>query len=560
MKSARRSLLTLVVILSGLIAYLIYIKQNPAGAPSESDALDQNPSTLTEESHKGAESCFDFSPEEVVELKFENGSQTLRFAQTSETESLPSQSLDRRELESSPKASDSDQSKREETTSVSSLADGAKPKAELKFRLIEPDLEGQSTIRVESLIDHLLNLKSERSFTVEDKAANYGLEPAQASLSYRLKSGRVVKIEIGDSVPTKLSSYYIRESGSSQVFVVNGLSQILELKAYELMDSSLLPITLDAVEKFEFKREKDQVNLIVEATSSQTTAALPMSQASRTWTLTSPLHFEADSDRVEAFIQELLHASAQSCIDYLDQEDDGKRYGFDEASYRVRFWTKEGAPIELFIGSEDQAGNFYVKTTRNPGVYLVARSSFTCLDMELKDFLSPFAMFYNISDIEAIDLKLPGETVSLEMNVPSVKQRSSAKSDAEKQENFVVNGEKIRGDEVEKVQAFKTLYQSLIGVKIAGIDDTVPKSSQAIYEIRYKFKDRRPDSVLQLTRRNDDSYYISIDGTGTSLYCHAEDVISDSNPDDLGIEAAYHKLEEALRGSNQETKNNRESE
>jgi hypothetical protein len=169
--------------------------------------------------------------------------------------------------------------------------------------------------------------------------------------------------------------------------------------------------------------------------------------------------------------------SGIAIADFVDDKPgDLSRYGLDRPWGEVRVSDKANT-IGFLFGGDMTPEKVYFMIRGRPGLYSVEKSLLAFMDQKPLDMVERFAFIVSIDDVDRIDFTAGGKTHVMTMS------RAAKKAETEGQEDEIVTTFTLDGKVVED-SSFRKLYQSLIGVQIAG---EAPKASAAAPEIIERF-------------------------------------------------------------------------
>lgn len=340
-----------------------------------------------------------------------------------------------------------------------------------------------------------------------DNLADYGLDQPASYLQATLTDNSTVTLQIGN-MASGSSGYYALVNDDKKVYLLetsygSGLQytdadMTTIASAPELSADTITGISIDNRDSEDFELKQIE-NYGVDTSGSSLT----------TWFITKPYGegFGANSDAVSTLEANYTAFDYISCVDYA--AEDLSKYGLDnpmasitinyneahtetldepetdpstgeEITEKTTYTPKE---YKIFIGNQDEAGNYYIRQDASNAVYNIAADSIDkMLQVDTFSLISTYVCIPNIDNVDKIVAEAEGSEYTYEM------KRSTVKNDAgeeETQTTYFYNGATVDED------AFKDLYQTMISASYdAEIkDEAAIKETDPYLTISYYLSD-----------------------------------------------------------------------
>lgn len=271
-----------------------------------------------------------------------------------------------------------------------------------------------------------------------ESLGDYGLAEPQATIKIFTNDDDRVFF-MGDLTPAG-NYYYFMEAGTQTVYTISkskGQTYLKRLNDYR--DMTITNFDTAAVQEVEIQTKNG--TLTFEYTP------LPEGQedeygAVSVWTITSPINYKAENEKVSEGI--LTPLSALSASDIVsDSAADIASYGMDEA---VIIRLEDGRVIRLNLARAQEA--IYVNIEGEARVYSASQADFTFLNVGVMDIIQSFVALKSIDAVSSIVISTPNTEGVLTVDEGS---------------GYYVDGFPAAEE------AFKSMYQVVIGLTVDGI-------------------------------------------------------------------------------------------
>lgn len=363
-----------------------------------------------------------------------------------------------------------------------------------------------------------------------EQLSDYGLDNPSIQVTVTLMDGTKKVIAFGDTVPLT-GGHYASIQGDTNVYVVGDTF-------YNYYNYSLIDMT--TVETIENVPSENITHLKVSKKDGEDFEIIydennPSDFAKQSfWTVKAPyqISLPGNMEEITTLLSNYTSYSLISCVDY--NATDLSIYGLEEpSSVYIEYYeivtdeteeevaddtnteteseqepesTKIFHQLELFIGNQDDDGNYYVKLKDSKAVNLMSSTDVEkILNINSFSAVNTFINLVNIADISSVDIIVEDKKYNL-----SIKDESNiAEENKESTLTYYVNGKEIEEN------TFKDFYQKLISTTI---QREIPKEdSDNVYDTTFMtvtYHLLSGDMINVAYKLYDDSYYIvNVDGT-----------------------------------------------
>lgn len=292
------------------------------------------------------------------------------------------------------------------------------------------------------------------TLTVEDtseKKASFGLEKPAASATVTTTDGETKSFYLGDATKGG-NGYYFMVSDDNRIYTIsNVLAENMKKSANSYRTTSLIDVTADDIKEITMtvygigevtvKRLDEQIDVMT------------------SWEMTKPFNLGVYDEKFgEYVISPLTSVSVSGFVSDNPTQEQLEKSGLvnPENYYEVK---TADADYKILIGNNFD-GNYIVKRSDLPSVYLVPAESFTFLTADIFDYLNSYAYLPAREDFESITTTVDG--VDYELSQKNY-------SDKDKRELF------INGISVDN-KVYTEGYKSIVGIKIDGKAKNVPEN------------------------------------------------------------------------------------
>jgi hypothetical protein len=392
--------------------------------------------------------------------------------------------------------------------------------------------------------------------TPED-LGDFGLAEPIAYLQAIQTDGVTVTLQIGDKVSGG-DGYYAMVNEEKKVYLLDttygsGLQYTnVDMTAVEEAPT----ITAENIQHIDIeKRDEEDFELCYDAENELDYSGSGM----LSWVILKPYEegFTADSSKVSELQPTYANFDFTSCIDY--RGEDLNRYGLENPTasiyvgyYETRTETlekpvvnpdtgveekektyKDEKEIKVYIGNQDEEGNYYVRKDGSNAVYTMAADNVEkMLQVDASSLISTFVCIPNIDNVDTISVEIQGVSYIMEMKRTAAKNKTG---EEETMTTYYYNGKEVEED------AFKEVYQRLIAAQYdtAIKEDIVTAGEEPYMTIEYHLKGEKEKVLSASYLPYDDSFYIVKVGDRTRFFADKRKI------DDIAQAViTFHKTEE----------------
>lgn len=333
-------------------------------------------------------------------------------------------------------------------------------------------------ISLESAVYEFINLKAIEEIDLPSDPAEYGFDNPTAKLKISLINGETREFILGKQVTGGKGDFFMDTVNNKayvvSVYMADGLTR--EVNKYR--KTKLGTIYSSDIKKFEINNSNGK--MVMELLPSSYTSELAMS-------MTYPDKAALDETVADSVLGAVGDIMVVEFVE--DNPSNLSKYGLSNPSLVLNIETSSDE-YSLKFGDKDENGNVYAMLdgvgfvfTQNTNLYNA------CINITPYSLMSKFVNIVNISDVASITVEGKGKKHTLEI-----------KSGDE----FYIDGKKALTD------SFRTVYQSIIGIKGSGLAKN-NVSSETEYTIEFVYKNGE-SSKYEYASYDDLNYYVESDG------------------------------------------------
>lgn len=371
--------------------------------------------------------------------------------------------------------------------------------------------------QVELMVNAIAKLSAEGIVTQEpEDLEQYGLSKPQLTAELKLKDGTSITLWIGDTLPSN-SSRYAKLDGSNAVYKISSsVRSYLEKTKKDLIQADELPTISGTIQTIKIEDIKGTIRLFYEENNELDRSGSNVNP----WVIEgSNGKMSADTSAVTELLDRYKSFSTIECVDY--RKENFEQYGLLNPVKALRiFYLEETSQeetieeesvqkeITLYFGSQDENGNYYVRTEDSVFTYLMSEETVnSLLSPDLESLIDKYAIRVNINIVEKISITYGKVTHTTEIKRTEIKTEDET---TQTEDNFILDGKEF-GDDSE----FRTYYQKLISLQGKEIlEEAVNLTEEPVLSIQIE---RNTDNFSILKAEffpYDSSYYImQLEGT-----------------------------------------------
>ncbi|NLB81816.1 MAG: DUF4340 domain-containing protein [Clostridiaceae bacterium] len=324
---------------------------------------------------------------------------------------------------------------------------------------------------------------------IEDVSDNaiFGFNSPLGTPSVILTDGSKKEFIIGNKTPTG-GAYYFKTADDDTIYTVYSSkieSFLAPLDTYR--EQTIAKINIEQLTEIQIKR-RDADIVLRQKSSEENKDSLTSLNA---WKMLSPYQRDVASYYFDSnILQKIGDINVSKFIE--DNPTDYSKYGLDNPKYLISFTEKDKSPIKLLLGNivDDE---IYVKLHDEKQVYTVAYSVFEYRDIDPMMLVDTLAYIQMIDTVDNITLKASGDFYTFKI------ERGGEKA------SYFIN------DTAANEDAFKKIYQQIIGLTVRGIVTEMPQN-EALFVLTFTFNDNRANDIIEGIPYQDRYVAIKING------------------------------------------------
>lgn len=349
--------------------------------------------------------------------------------------------------------------------------------------------------------------------------STYGLDAPSCTLTVEYSDGTSLVLELGD-LQTLTGQIYACVQGGNDVYILRPYfanifgGSLLRYRSLELPEinsdisyTASIVIEQEGQDRITFKPAEN-----------------PTTFATGTWQMTEPRTLWLDSGAISELV-----TSVSDCglYEYLGTVDNLADYGLDTPWFSITVTDVDGASRTLHLGDlvEDDDTHYYCTIDDTNDVFSISTSYLGFAeDFQVTYYLDMFTNIISITEIDRVDIT--DGTTSYTMTIEREEQydengelKTLANGSADYLETFFLNGVEVQED------AFKTAYQTIIGVTISGLvnEDLVDESQAPVLSVTYTFNNGTEPITVEYLPYDINNYCVRREGS-VDLICKKDPV------------------------------------
>lgn len=355
-----------------------------------------------------------------------------------------------------------------------------------KWEMVYPKKYGINEELVAMMAKKLENLDALRVLDKNSRdLGQYGLDRPTMLIGFRLSDGGEAKLLVGQNTASNYQ-YYVMDSDSKAVCTItaNDLEVFKKGKASEFRDRSFLTKGLGRVKQFEIKAKDKEKIVLIEYDAGK-------------WRLIKPCEVDVKNDDITDMLSALARLEVKEFVE--DDPEDLAQYGLMDPAYTILLEDEEGNTRNFFFGLKgNEEKEIYMMTDNGNGVYTTLTEAFDPEGILVDNLISVAPLSIGIGNISQFTVKDGGST--------SVFQRDFSTED-----DFTLNGHSVSKED------FMALYVNIMALSAEGYDRE-KKSERLEISVTFELVNNSESIVLDLFERNDNSYFMAINGELLPLY------------------------------------------
>lgn len=400
---------------------------------------------------------------------------------------------------------------------------------------LEDDKTNQSTCS--SAFTNAAKMQADQ--LVEANAADlsiYGLDNPSSYVTVKYSDGEKLELELGAQLEMT-GQVYCRKKGESDVY-------ILRQYFYNIYGGSILRyrgLSLPTLNS-DISYTK---SIIIRQKGQEQIRFMPVDDAASygTWKMVEPQELWLDSGYISELVEDL---SGYKLYAFAGTHEDLSPFGLDEPWFEVIVSDTDGGKRTLRLGDELEGENLYYCTVDDSGEVFTISTTYLdfAIDFNAAHYLDMFTNIINISAVDQLDISDGTNTYVLtiereEQYDEEGNLKTLANGDPNYLEHFFIDGKACQEG------AFKTVYQSVIGVTISNLADQklVDETQQPVVTLTYHLNTGEEPVVVEYLPYDINNYCVRKEGK-VSLICKRELVDQILPTLHSAINGEYDKAEE----------------
>ena len=281
---------------------------------------------------------------------------------------------------------------------------------------------------VETLLNDLLSFTAKRKLEAVDGLSEYGLEDPSNTIRLTDESGTETEILVG-SRNQSTGDYYVSlaEAPNTVYVTASDLSSILPGSVMELAESEAYPSVSSS----------DIVEIQVKKAQGSYTLAYEEEEANWSVTGEDGISYSAEYQQVSSLASTLSGMVYSGLMDY--NAEDLSVYGLDQPAAEIYIRYKEEIEEEeeepetveknftLYVGNQDENGNYYVRTEGSGQVHRVSSESLSsALENNSVSYWSREIGYISMNNLKRVEVSYGGEIRTIERHSEEQEQEDGS--------------------------------------------------------------------------------------------------------------------------------------
>lgn len=386
--------------------------------------------------------------------------------------------------------------------------------------------------KVSSYVQLLTNFTAQ-ALVAEDSTdlAQYGLNPAQYTITITDISGNVTKVLMGNKLASGSYAYFMVE-GSNKVYTVASIKYTYcGYTTIDLVSSQILDLQYNLIDTIEFTRTTDNISL--------TARCIPNSDGDGAqYKFIEP--FITDSSSVFSdFVDNIITLKIARFIELTPEEV--QLYRLDNPAYTIEFTMLSGEKVTVQFSDIVENEMYYGCSSTTDQYFVVSNQQVNGFESPIMTLIGEWICYNAASDLSQITCSYDDQNWTLDLDVPS------AMSDADASIQLDLRNAKITTPDGNRTYS-AILFESVACIAIGGVDfDAEPNIDDSIMTITLRTHNYTSASY-DFVPRGTDSYYVIVNGQYSCFYVYASELFGygGANTYNYGVWPAYELLNTAI--------------
>lgn len=361
-----------------------------------------------------------------------------------------------------------------------------------QWEMTEPEKYKINKELVDILARKLENLEALRVIEKDSKElGRYGLDKPGLCVNFKLKDGKKKSLLIGVETASKFQNY-VKDGDGSTIYTVTqtDLDCFKNGRTAEFRDRNFLSVDRTKLSSFGLDINKKRELKLVEYEAGK-------------WEFAEPCRVNAKNDAVKDILKGIVQLKIKDFIE--DNPTDLARYSLDNPLYTLQLGDKNGKTQTMHFGKADEDMKaVYMMLDDMKGVFTISTEGFVPESIKIGDLLSEAPLSIGIGKVSSITVNNRG--------IVSKFIRDTAKED----DIFTLAGKQLN------MENFTALYVNLMALTSDGYD-AGNKGESPDLSVTYELLDNSR-ITMELTKRNESSYYLTVDGKPMPFYVGSQKV------------------------------------
>ena len=378
-----------------------------------------------------------------------------------------------------------------------------------------PDIEFSQT-KLQSAVSGFVGIFAVKEIGASlDNLEEFGLASENNTVTIHGDDGTECTLILGNSVMVD-DTYYLMKKGENKVYTVSAYTAASIMKVpNDFRETNLGSIDAASIQEFSVAKNGSRVMEFKKSLTSEELTEIDMSDI----VMTYPYAEKIRSDEFEEMVT--AYTTTIEVIEFISDDLSQKaEYGLDKG-YKVVLRDAENMHT-LTFGDIAEDGSVYAMYNDNKFIFTMSSALLDAVkDIKPFDLVQKFAHIYNINEVKSIEVSKNGKTNTLTIE----------KTDNEEM-NCSIDGKKA--DE----EAFKEVYQAIIGLSFTDVVQDKAKASDVICEITFTMNDgkvnkavyRAYDERRVMVTRPDGKEYLMLEKYVTDMMNKVEKLSKNPNP------------------------------
>lgn len=222
-----------------------------------------------------------------------------------------------------------------------------------------------------------------------------------------------------------------------------------------------------------------------------------------------PFEYDVDSEALQKLATSISSITIESYVGNISEE--GNPYGM-ESPIKLTARDANGVELSFMIGARADDTHTYICVDDTGDVYLTKSSQVEfARTLTVAGIVDRFANIVNITKVDSLDVDTPSGSYELKIDrIPELDEEGNVKVDDKGKE--VVNEVYYFGGEETDGDAFKKLYQQVIGILVNGVNDDFEIEGEAAVTVTYHLNVEPGTVVIEYIDNARDTYAVRRDG------------------------------------------------